>query len=786
MAETSGFFRSVNGDRKYSVSFLAKWAGCFVSNGVYNGELAVTAGENMQIIIPAGRAWVGSNGERYKYENDSNMVVAIANADGVLARKDTVVLRWDLNERNITAQVLTGTFSSNPVAPPIERTAEQYDLKLAELYLAPGTTAITQAAITDTRLDNAVCGIVTSIVDQVDTTTLYNQIQADLTQFRGENEAEFTAWFQSLQDILDENTAGNLLNLITIHTGNAEIHVTVDDKTKWSDGIVSTYTHTKNGTAHNLAGTGNNITFLAKAAIADGDTWTVNGQPVTATLQNGDPLPEDLFKAENWVTGVRLDGTKLGFKSAGSGKSDLNIFCQPTLPTDKFDGLVLLTTDKFSDIVTKYQFEISGEWKGDNTNRFPNLPFSLDTNNTTDGSICRYKGYIYAYVKGSVYKIDENTGTYTLLFTTNSNSSYTRGNMILVSGKLYVASNSSASSSSANYTECHVYDIATSTHKSNNLSIPKPSGSFIEIYGVIPPLLFEDPLSHIVYIYQLAEFHTYAGSGDTQYWDISTFGVLDSETGVVTVVHSETIGTHGYYAAIITSEVGYDNTTRNIYFLMDTYDSPKHYITIGIFNLDTYTFSGTLFYTTTSSSASNSYYSSVFLYSGKLYIRCLQVPSNMLIFDLMSKTFSLSSTCPVQTATIKPVQFDSKLYFFARSSTASNYVYDIILNTWTAFSKSPQQTASKYFMHYFKENGMVIFSSCTNAYVDGFITITEPQAENTLAILLEDNTNLVKLYTKKNVFLRVGVRNTWIYKNSAYQEYAGYLGNGASWNKFKN
>lgn len=111
---------------------------------------------------------------------------------------------------------------------------------------------------------------------------------------------------------------------------------------------ISTYTHTKTGTVHNLAGTGNNITFLAKAAIADGDTWSVNGTAVTATLQNGDPLPADLFKAENWVTGVRLDGAKLGFKSAGRGKSDFNIFCQPTLPTDKFDGICLLTSTQIT------------------------------------------------------------------------------------------------------------------------------------------------------------------------------------------------------------------------------------------------------------------------------------------------------------------------------------------------------------------------------------------------------------------------------------------------------
>lgn len=213
MAELSGFFPDVSGDREYTTDFLAKWIASFISNGVYNGSLAVTAGSNMQIIIPAGQAWI--NG--YYYKNDSDLTLTITNADGVLKRKDTVVLRWDINSRSITVQVLAGTFASEPVAPPIVRTAEQYDLKLAEIDIAAGATSITQANITDTRLDNNVCGIVHAAVDHINTTALYNQIQADLAEFKSTNETDFTAWVNSLKDILDANTAGHLQNEIDSH-----------------------------------------------------------------------------------------------------------------------------------------------------------------------------------------------------------------------------------------------------------------------------------------------------------------------------------------------------------------------------------------------------------------------------------------------------------------------------------------------------------------------------------------------------------------------------------------
>ena len=312
MAETSGFFRSVSGDRKYTTDWLAKWVSSFIGTGVYDGDLAVTAGDGMAIALPAGKAWI--NG--YYYRNDAPITLPIANADGVLHRKDTVVLRWDVNERNITAQVLQGTFSSNPIAPAIVRNIEQYDLKIAEISIPAGTTAITQALITDTRLDTAVCGIVTGVIDQVDTTTFYNQIAADLAQFKSTQQADFEVWLDSIKGILGEDEAGNLLNMINAVSDDLEQHKAD------TAAHITTALHTRTGTTNNLdiPDGAKNLTFLATADLADGDTWTVNDVEVTAVLQNGEPVPGELFKAGCWVTGVRLsdDGTQLFFRAGAS------------------------------------------------------------------------------------------------------------------------------------------------------------------------------------------------------------------------------------------------------------------------------------------------------------------------------------------------------------------------------------------------------------------------------------------------------------------------------------
>jgi hypothetical protein len=336
--QRSGFFPYVDGDvnSQYDDAFLAKFVSSFISTGVYNGDLAVTAGANMQIVLPPGQAWI--NG--YYYRNDSNLAMPIANADGLLKRKDTVVLRWDINTRNITVQVLTGAFASSPVAPAIVRTAEQYDLKIAEIYIAAGTTAITQAMITDTRLDKTVCGVVTGVITQVDTTTLYNQIQSDLAGFKNVNEADFTAWVNGLKAVLGAETAGNLLNLINAHKADTIAHTakaqqdaiasavqsaTIGGTAVPKSGttlqfpyptpaqigidkqIVYTAAHSKSGTVHTITGafpTSSHVVcrFYTAAAYNAGDTFSVSGTTYSAILGDGSvSIPAEFFASGVWI-----------------------------------------------------------------------------------------------------------------------------------------------------------------------------------------------------------------------------------------------------------------------------------------------------------------------------------------------------------------------------------------------------------------------------------------------------------------------------------------------------
>lgn len=199
MAQECGFFNAqLQGDqfdRVYLAEQFAAYFAAFIGNGVYGHsmqKLQVLCQDvpNMSIKVLSGEAYI--NG--WWYRNTDTYNISIPVADGVLSRIDVVVVRWGNTERDMWLQLIQGTPSANPVKPAIRRDADYYDLQLATIAVPAGTIRITQAQIQDTRLDNSVCGLVTGVVDQIDTTNLYNQFEAYFNEFKENYEADFEDW----------------------------------------------------------------------------------------------------------------------------------------------------------------------------------------------------------------------------------------------------------------------------------------------------------------------------------------------------------------------------------------------------------------------------------------------------------------------------------------------------------------------------------------------------------------------------------------------------------------
>ena len=213
MAQKYGFFNSVNNDRVYDASDVARFLSKFFTNGIFNNSLAVSSNDNMTVSVATGQANI--NG--YGYENTEILTLDIDDADSELNRIDSVIVRLDLTNRQITTMILQGQYATTPSQPSIIRSGNVYDLRLANILVSAGATRITTEDITDTRFGSD-CGNVTQAVLELDTSEIFNQY-----------ETWFTNWYQNLQDQLDDNQAGHLQNEIDeINNNIVEINNDID------------------------------------------------------------------------------------------------------------------------------------------------------------------------------------------------------------------------------------------------------------------------------------------------------------------------------------------------------------------------------------------------------------------------------------------------------------------------------------------------------------------------------------------------------------------------------
>lgn len=203
MAEWSGFFDAHkvgdSWDRTYLAEDFAKFFAPLIGNGIFAGksnELQVfqDVPASMSVVLSSGQSWI----EGYGYVNDSDLKIPIDPADGALGRIDRIVNQWSSVDRRIRTVWKKGTPAVNPVAPPLRWDADYKELNICILDVSAGLSAITQDKIRDTRADSSVCGWVTGLIDQVDTSTLF-------AQWESAYEKEFTeqkrAWEEFFKDI---------------------------------------------------------------------------------------------------------------------------------------------------------------------------------------------------------------------------------------------------------------------------------------------------------------------------------------------------------------------------------------------------------------------------------------------------------------------------------------------------------------------------------------------------------------------------------------------------------
>lgn len=155
------------------------------TSGVYSADedFAVTAAGGLDVTVGAGRAWVHpSRFAGYSITKREPETVTLPLADGTRPRIDRILLRYDAAARKTSLLILTGDPASTPTAPAITRTELTYDLCLAEISRPAGSTEITTGQITDTRLDETLCGIVRDGVTGLPTAQLLSEARARIAE----------------------------------------------------------------------------------------------------------------------------------------------------------------------------------------------------------------------------------------------------------------------------------------------------------------------------------------------------------------------------------------------------------------------------------------------------------------------------------------------------------------------------------------------------------------------------------------------------------------------------
>ena len=217
MAITYGFWNALKQsdgtyDRVYNSDQISEMFEGLLSDGVFESvgdALIVKEKSGLTVEIGTGRAWIG---DRWM-KNDAKLDITLAAAHLTLNRWSAIVIKADYSNRVITIEEKAGTPATSPTKPTMTYNDSIKEKCLAYVYVGKGVTSITQTNITDCRADTSICGWVTCVIKQVDTSQLFLQYQtayeqqlANMQAWQAEQELAFSTWFSALTDQLQVNT----------------------------------------------------------------------------------------------------------------------------------------------------------------------------------------------------------------------------------------------------------------------------------------------------------------------------------------------------------------------------------------------------------------------------------------------------------------------------------------------------------------------------------------------------------------------------------------------------
>lgn len=218
MSVSSGFFNSLNGDRKYNAAQMSAIFDGLIIDGVFASigtAFAVKAAGGLTVNVGVGKAWF----DHTWTVNDSILPMTAPEAEVLLDRIDAVVLEVNGMEsvRENTIKFVKGNPSSAPSRPTLTNEGNVHQYPLCYIYRKYGTAVINQADITP-MVGTESTPFVTGILQTISLDELLGKWQDELDRFTdarsqevddwiAQEESDFTAWFNKMKaDLQQEQT----------------------------------------------------------------------------------------------------------------------------------------------------------------------------------------------------------------------------------------------------------------------------------------------------------------------------------------------------------------------------------------------------------------------------------------------------------------------------------------------------------------------------------------------------------------------------------------------------
>ena len=199
-------------DRAVTEEFLEKLFFMVYGDGVFpspSTAFQLRAGTGLTAAIQPGALFCQG---KFAYDTEAAPVTFTQNSgeQNLIAR---LVFRRDLPNRTGDFVVLYGTPAAEPQAPSLTRTADIHELGIADVLLKAGAESITDADITDLRMDSSLCGIITGSLEITDTTEIFAQFKAIFQGLFDQMETEAA----ELEDVIAGIEQGSEMMLRTVY-----------------------------------------------------------------------------------------------------------------------------------------------------------------------------------------------------------------------------------------------------------------------------------------------------------------------------------------------------------------------------------------------------------------------------------------------------------------------------------------------------------------------------------------------------------------------------------------